>query len=63
VFRLSLWLHPGMVDLVRPITVVVNGEERECEVPEPSVATAMKSYLRRRDPATICPARISLQLY
>ena len=63
VFKLSLWLHPGMVDLARPIRVVVNGEERECVVPEPNVATAMKSYLRRRDPATICPARISLQLY
>ena len=44
----SLWLHPKMVDLARPIFVTTNGFTTE-HVCEPSLLTALKSFERRQD--------------
>jgi dienelactone hydrolase len=44
----SLWLHPRMVDLSRPVTVVVDGDER-MEICSPSVVDALRAFERRRD--------------
>jgi predicted esterase len=62
IYGVTLWLHPGMVDLDRPVTVVVNGEARFCDTVRCDLATAVQSYRRRRDPAAICPAKIDLVL-
>jgi predicted esterase len=44
----SLWLHPKMVDLARPVTVVWNGAPSD-HVVSPSLLDALRSYERRRD--------------
>lgn len=46
--RVSLWFHPKMADLGKPIRLTINGEHREIEV-RPSLATALRSVERRRD--------------
>ena len=61
-FAVTLWLHPTMVDFTRPITVLVNGETRFEDTVEPNLGDAVESFWRRRDPATICPAKIEIGL-
>lgn len=44
----SIWLHPQMVDFMRPISIVVNGAKTEHKV-QPSLLDALRSYDRRGD--------------
>lgn len=58
--KLTLWLHPDMVDL-NNICVIVNGIERFKGSVTPKLSVALDSYLRRRDWGLIYPARITLE--
>jgi predicted esterase len=56
--RFTVWLHPKMIDLTQPVTVVVNGKPRFAEKVTPSLATALESYARRADWGLIYPIKI-----
>jgi pimeloyl-ACP methyl ester carboxylesterase len=55
----TLWLHPDMADL-DDVCVRVRGKERFRGALRPSLATALESYLRRRDWGMIYPAKVSV---
>ena len=60
VVRFTVWLHPRMVDLSRPVTIVVDDKVRFEGRVKPSLATAMESYRRRQDWGLIYPIKIEL---
>jgi predicted esterase len=60
VARFTVWLHPRMVDLAKPVVIVVNGQERFSGMMKPSLATALESYLRRNDWGLIYPTKVEL---
>jgi hypothetical protein len=60
VSRFTLWLHPRMVDVSKPVTVTVNGRIRFSGPVKPSLATALESYERRHDWGLIYPMKIEL---
>jgi hypothetical protein len=49
VARFTIWLHPRMVDVTKPVTVIINGRETFKGMVKPSLASALESYLRRKD--------------
>lgn len=57
----SLWLHPQMADLSRPITVIVNGTETR-HTPQPGLLTALKGFERKEDWGLIYHAVIKVEL-
>ena len=61
VARLTLWLHPKMVDFARPIRVTLNGRPSFDGLVTPSLPTLLDSFERRRDWGLVYPARISLE--
>lgn len=62
VSRFTIWLHPKMVDVNRPVRVIVDGEVKfEAHVP-PSLVTALDSYLRRNDWGLVYPMKVELEL-
>jgi predicted esterase len=60
VAKFTVWLHPKMVDISRPVTVTVNGETRFSGGVAPSLVTALDSYHRRRDWGLIYPIKVEL---
>lgn len=62
VSRLTLWLHPSMVDFAEPIQVTLNGEKCFDQRITPSLATLLDSFERRRDWGLVYPAKISLDV-
>ena len=62
VSRLTVWLHPKMVDISQPVTISVDGEVQFAGRVKPSLATAMQSYERRRDWGLIYPIKVELQV-
>jgi len=60
VSRFTLWLHPRMVDVTKPVTVTVNGRIRFSGPVKPSLVTALESYDRRSDWGLIYPIKIEL---
>lgn len=60
VARFSVWLHPRMVDLTRPVTITVDGETRFAGEVAPSLVTALDSYRRRGDWGLIYPIKIEI---
>lgn len=58
--RFTVWLHPKMVDVAKPVTVCVDGKVRFAGLVRPSLATALESYERRRDWGLIYPIKIKL---
>jgi len=60
VVRFSLWLHPRMVRISKPVVVRVDGKVRLNDRVKPSLATALESYERRRDWGMIYPIKIEL---
>ncbi|HET6882709.1 MAG TPA: hypothetical protein VFI31_21250 [Pirellulales bacterium] len=60
VARFTVWLHPRMVDVGKPVTVLVNGESRCVASVQPSLATALESYRRRRDWGLIYPMKAAI---
>lgn len=63
VAKFTVWLHPKMIDVARPVRIVVNGETRFEDRLAPSLATALDSYTRRRDWGMIYPMKVSLELH
>src|SRR5262249_34090025 len=61
VARFTVWLHPRMVDLEKPVTIVVNGQTRFQKMVTPSLVTALESYERRGDGGMIYPAKIEIE--
>lgn len=60
VARFTVWLHPKMIDVTKPVTVVVNGTNRFKDKVKPSLVTALESYQRRGDWGLIYPIKIEL---
>jgi predicted esterase len=58
VARFTVWLHPRMIDVRKPVTVIVNREPQFSGVVTPSLATALESYVRRRDWGLIYPMKL-----
>ena len=44
VARFTVWLHPKMIDVARPVTIVVNGTTRFTGRLRPSLLTALESF-------------------
>lgn len=47
--KMSIWIHPNMVDISQPISVFVNNNKIGVYNYSPSLLTALKSYERRWD--------------
>ncbi len=62
VARLTVWLHPKMVDFDKPVKIVVNGETRFDDEVTPSLVTALESYERRGDWGLVYHAKITLDV-
>ena len=60
VARFTVWLHPRMIDVAKPVTIFVNGETAFAGMLEPSLVTALDSYRRRRDWGLIYPMKVEL---
>jgi len=60
--RLTIWLHPRMVDFARPVTIEVNGRRRFHDRIRPSLTAALESYARRSDAGLVYPARVTLDV-
>lgn len=60
VARFTVWLHPRMVDINKPLTISINGEPCVIGDLQPSLMTALESYRRRRDWALIYPMKVEL---
>ena len=60
VARFTVWLHPRMIDVAKPVTILVNGKQRFSGKVKPSLATALESYLRRNDWGLIYPMKAEL---
>jgi len=61
VARFTVWLHPNMVDVSKPVTIAVDGKVRFSSGVKPSLATALESYERRHDWGMIYPIKIQLK--
>lgn len=62
VTRFTVWLHPKMIDVSRPVRVIVDGETAFEGRVKPSLATALDSYQRRRDWGLIYPMQVVIDL-
>jgi hypothetical protein len=62
VAKFTVWLDAKMVNLKKPVTVIVDEETRFEETVEPSLPTALESYERRGDWGLIYPIKISLSV-
>ena len=60
VARFTVWLHPRMVDVAKPVAVFINGETRFSGDVKPSLVTALESYERRGDCGLIYPIKVEL---
>jgi hypothetical protein len=58
--RLTVWLHPRMIDVARPVSIVVNGETRFAGKLTPSLVTALESFERRRDWGMVYPMKAEI---
>lgn len=57
--RFSVWLHPSMIDVSKPVHITVNGRDSEHGV-TPRLLDAVRSYQRRKDWKLIYHAEIQL---
>jgi predicted esterase len=62
VSRFTVWLHPKMIDVNRPVRVIVDGETKFEDRVSPSLATALDSYHRRQDWGLIYPMKVVVDL-
>ncbi len=60
VARFTVWLHPNMIDVERPVTILVDGQTRFTGRVTPSLATALESYERRHDWGLIYPIKVEV---
>ena len=62
VARFTVWLHPRMADVARPVTIVVDGKVKFQGRVAPSLATTLESYLRRTDWGLLYPMKVVIEL-
>jgi hypothetical protein len=62
VARFTVWLHPRMFDVTRPVTINVNGLARFAEKFTPSLLAALESFERRHDWGLIYPIKVELEV-
>jgi predicted esterase len=62
VARFTIWLHPKMVDVAKPVTIKVDGKTKFSARVTPSLATALESYERRQDWGLIYSAKVEVDL-
>jgi len=62
VSRFTVWLHPKMVDVNKPVTIVVDGTARFRGMEKPLLATALESYRRRYDWELVYPIKVTLDV-
>jgi predicted esterase len=60
VARMTVWLHPQMIDAARPVSIDVNGMTRFNGRLTPSLLTALESFERRRDWGLIYPMNVEI---
>lgn len=60
VAQCTVWLHPRMVDVTKPIIIILNGQQVFANRVQPSLAVALESYVRRHDWGLIYPIKIEL---
>jgi predicted esterase len=60
VSRFTVWLHPRMVDLSKPVHIHVNQKRVFAEKVTSSLVTSLESYQRRGDWGLIYPIKIEL---
>jgi len=62
VARLTLWLHPRMVDLAKPIHITLDGRPAFDARVTPSLPTLLDSFQRRRDWGLVYPGKVALEV-
>ncbi len=60
--RVRLMLNDGMLDLAKPLQVMVNGEKVKAEVPARSVESLARTLTERGDPNFAFPVEVVLEL-
>jgi len=60
--RCTLWLHPRMVDVTKPVTIQVDGKKPFSTPVQPSLAVALESYERRGDWGLIYPIKVEINM-
>ncbi len=60
VAQFTVWLHPRMVDVTKPVRIIVDGKVRFTGNVKPSLVTALESYQRRHDWGLIYPIKVEL---
>lgn len=60
VTKMSIWLHPKMVDFSKPVTVILDGISKTYTL-KPSLLTALRSYERRWDWGMIYHTEIDIR--
>jgi predicted esterase len=60
VAQFTVWLHPRMVDVTKPVIILVNGKRQFAGRVKPSLAAALESYLRREDWGLVYPIKVEL---
>jgi pimeloyl-ACP methyl ester carboxylesterase len=58
----TLWLHPRMVDVTKPVTIQLNGQPAFPVRAESSLAVAIESYERRGDWGLIYPIKVEISV-
>lgn len=58
----TVWLYPRMIDVARPVTIVVDGRVRFQGQLKPSLVAALESYERRLDWGMIYPMKATIEL-
>ncbi|MEN6451283.1 MAG: alpha/beta hydrolase-fold protein [Thermoguttaceae bacterium] len=61
VARLTVWLHPRMIDPSKPVVVRADGKTLYRGRVKPSLVTALDSYLRRRDWGLVYSMKLELR--
>jgi len=62
VARFTVWLHPRMVDVSRPVTIMVDGKIGFQGRITPSLVTMLESYERRYDWGLVYPMKVVVDL-
>ena len=60
VTKMSIWLHPSMVDMSQPVLISLNGSAPKAYTCNPSLLKALQSYERRWDWSMIYHAEIDI---
>ena len=61
VSRFTVWLHPKMVDVAKPVTINVNNQPAFAARVQPSLLIVLESYERRDDWGLVYPIKVELQ--